>query len=414
MLIFLGGNMKNKKIKIFLIALSIAILIVISSIIGVKVYNKWRIANAKIIVELEENLEVEVFSDKKLSDFLKSINGNLIDDFKINTETIGTKPINFKYINEEEIEVPYSFNIKVVDKTPPLIFSSKSFSVTQGYTGNLAKELFCGDNYDDVPKCEITGDIDYNTPGTYPVTYIGTDASGNTSTNSFNLIVKPKPTTSGATSPSSVTKTQAFSDIVAKYKTENTQIGLDVSHWQGDIDFQKVKESGVEFVFIRVGTQRGIGGEYYVDKKFEQNIKGFQSVGIPVGIYFYSYANSISNAKKEARWVIDQLKPYKIDLPVAFDWENWSFYQEFNKSFYNLTEIANTYLSTLEKAGYQGMLYSSKNYLENVWFETKYPTWLAHYTSETNYQGDYKVWQLCSNGKVPGIYGSVDVNIMYN
>ena len=406
--------MEKNKIKVFIILLIISIIIVITTIFGIKYYEKWRIANAKIIVVLEDNLELEVFNDAKLSDFLKSINGTLIDDFKINTTTIGQKTINFKYINEEDIEVSYGFNINVVDKTPPIIFSSTSFSVTEGYTGNLAKELFCGDNYDDFPKCELTGTYDYNTPGNYQVTFTGTDSSNNISINNFTLTVKPKKTTSQTPSTTTPAKTQNFADLYAKYKTENTKIGLDVSHWQGDIDFQKVKDAGVGFVFIRVGTQKGIGGEYYLDKKFEQNINGFQNVGIPVGIYFYSYANSINSAKKEARWIVEQLKPYKIDLPVAFDWENWSFYQEFNKSFYNLTEMANTYLQVLEKAGYKGMLYSSKNYLEKVWFKTKYPVWLAHYTEQTSYQGEYKVWQLCSNGRIPGIYGNVDVNVMYN
>lgn len=404
--------MRNKKLKVILIVLIITIVLVIGTIFGLKYYEKWRIANAEIIVVLEDNLEVEVFTEAKLSDFLKSINGTLIDDFKINTTTIGQKPINFKYINDDDIEVSYSFNVNVVDKTPPIIFSSTAFSVTEGYNGNLSKELFCGDNYDDTPKCELTGSYNFNTPGTYAVTFTGTDSSNNISINNFTLTVKAKTPSSSTTQTPA--KTQNFSDLVAKYKTENTKLGLDVSHWQGNIDFQKVKDAGVEFVFIRVGTQKGIGGEYYVDKKFEQNIKGFQSVGIPVGIYFYSYANSISAAKTEARWVVEQLKPYKIDLPVAFDWENWSFYQEFNKSFYNLTEMANAYLKVIEDAGYQGMLYSSKNYLEKVWFKTKYPVWLAHYTEETSYQGEYKVWQLCSNGRVPGIYGNVDVNVMYN
>ena len=99
---------------------------------------------------------------------------------------------------------------------------------------------------------------------------------------------------------------------------------------------------------------------------------------------------------------------------MVFDWENWSFYQEFNLSFYSISEIAKTYLNEMEKAGYEGMLYSSKYYLENVWFKQKYPVWLAHYTTKTNYQGEYKVWQMCSNGRVDGIYGDVDINIMYN
>ena len=77
--------------------------------------------------------------------------------------------------------------------------------------------------------------------------------------------------------------------------------------------------------------------------------------------------------------------------------------------------MANTFLSVIEKANYKGMLYSSKSYLENIWYKTKYDTWLAHYTENTDYEGKYKVWQLCNNGIVPGIDDNmVDINIMYN
>lgn len=396
----------RKKVIIIIVIILLLVLLAIATIF---LYNNWRIANAKIFVSLEDNLQVEVFTKSKLSDFIKSINGKFIDDFTINTTTIGTKPIKFNYINDDNIEVSYSFNVEVVDKTPPMLFLSTSLSVNKGYTGNLNKELFCGDNYDDNPKCEIVGEYDVNTPGIYSVKFVGIDASDNISETAFNLIVKENQENKS----SSPQIYQNFSDIVIKHKTEKTKIGLDVSKWQGNINFQAVKDAGVEFVFIRIGTQKGIGGEYILDPKFEQNIKGFQNVGTPVGVYFYSYANSNEAAKKESEWVIKQLKEYKLELPVVFDWENWSFYQEFNKSFYNLTQMANVYLSTIEKAGYKAMLYSSKNYLEKVWFETKYPIWLAHYTEKTTYAKDYYVWQLCNNGKVNGITGAVDINVMY-
>ena len=395
--------------KKIIIITSIIIGIILLTVLGINIYNKWRIANAKILVELVDTLEVEVFQEAKLSDFIKSINGKIEDDFIINTTKIGKKAINFKYINDDKIEVSYSFEVEVVDITPPVIFSSNQLTVNKGYNGNLEKELFCGDNYDDKPICKITGEYDSNTPGTYPLVFTGTDSSGNISETSFNLIVKtPSPST-----PTPKTTT-LFTDIVLKHKTENTKIGLDVSKWQGDINFQKVKDAGVEFVFIRVGTQKGIKGEYVIDPKFEQNIKGFQSVGIPVGIYFYTYASSLKEAEQDAKWVLKQIKPYKIDLPVVYDWENWSFYQEFNKSFYNLTQMANKYMSVVEKAGYKAMLYSSKNYLEKAWLPTKYPVWLAHYTETTTYEGNYYVWQLCSNGRVDGINTDVDINVMYN
>ena len=396
-----------KKRYILLIVFISCLLLGFGIFFGIRFYNKWRIENAVIDVKLNNNLDVEVYSEAVVSDFIKSINGKIIDDYLINTKELGKKEITFKFINDDDIEVKYSFNVKVVDSTKPWIFSSSSFSINKGYTGNLEEELFCGDNYDNDPSCTLTGYYDYNTVGSYPLTFTGVDSSGNTSITNFNLIVKNK---SNSTNSSSYIN---YSDVVLKHKNENTMIGLDVSRWQGDINFQAVKDAGVEFVFVRVGSQRGVGGEYYIDPKFHQNIKGFNEVGIPVGIYFYSYADSIKSAKTEAKWVVEQLKGYKVDLPVVFDWENWSFFQEFGVSFYNLTEIAKSYLNVIEEAGYEGMLYSSKNYLENVWYKTKYPVWLAHYTDKTNYEGEYKVWQLCANGRVSGINGNVDINVMY-
>ena len=396
-----------KKRYIILIVFVSCLLLGFGIFFGIRFYNKWRIENAVIDVKLNKNLDVEVYSEAVVSDFIKSINGKIIDDYLINTKELGKKEITFKFINDDDIEVKYSFNVNVVDSTKPWIFSSSSFSINKGYTGNLEEELFCGDNYDNDPSCTLTGYYDYNTVGSYPLTFTGVDSSGNTSITNFNLIVKNK---SNSTNSSSYIN---YSDVVLKHKNENTMIGLDVSRWQGDINFQAVKDAGVEFVFVRVGSQRGVGGEYYIDPKFHQNIKGFNEVGIPVGIYFYSYADSIKSAKTEAKWVVEQLKGYKVDLPVVFDWENWSFFQEFGVSFYNLTEIAKSYLNVIEDAGYEGMLYSSKNYLENVWYKTKYPVWLAHYTDKTNYDGEYKVWQLCANGRVSGINGNVDINVMY-
>ena len=396
-----------KKRYIILIVFVSCLVLGLGFFFGIRFYNKWRIENAVIDVKLKDNLDVEVYSEAVVSDFIKSINGKIIDDYLINTKELGKKEIKFKFINDDDIEVKYSFNVNVVDTTKPWIFSSTSFSINKGYTGNLEEELFCGDNYDNDPSCTLTGYYDYNTVGSYPLTFTGVDSSGNTSITKFNLVVKNKGNSSSGSSYIN------YSDVVSKHKNENTMIGLDVSRWQGDINFQAVKDAGVEFVFVRVGSQRGVGGEYYIDPKFHQNIKGFNEVGIPVGIYFYSYADSVKSAKAEAKWVVEQLKGYKVDLPVVFDWENWSFFQEFGVSFYNLTEIAKSYLKVVETAGYEGMLYSSKNYLENVWYKTKYPVWLAHYTEKTTYEGEYKVWQLCANGRVSGINGNVDINVMY-
>lgn len=398
-------NLKNKKIIISSLIVIIGILLI------AVMYHYYRIFTAKIIVVIRKDKKVEVYEKVYLSDLIKSINGKIENDFLIDTTRTGKKDIEFSFINDDNIKVNYTFTVNIEDKTPPIIGVPSSYSVLKGYDGDLSKEFFCGDNYDSSPKCIIEGEYDINTPGTYKLTYKATDKDKNEISQKFILNVKEKKQQS--TNNNSKVESVDFQDIKNKHKTRKTKIGIDVSKWQGDIDFAKVKEQGVEFAMIRVGSEDA-NSNFFVDPKFEQNIKGFNEVGIPVGVYYYSYADSVKKARKEAKWVISQIRKYEIDLPVVFDWENWSNYQEYGLSFYGLTEVANEFLNTIKKAGYKGMLYSSKYYLENVWYKTNNKVWLAHYTKETDYQGNYYLWQLCSNGKVKGIDDNlVDINIMY-
>ena len=403
--------MKNV-IKLLSIVLIIGLLITII-LFAYEKYRDYveqeRIKNAIIKVDLKENLELEFNSEVKLSDLIESINGELIDNPIIDTSVVGTKDVTFKYINEEDIKVPYSFKVQIVDKVPPVIWLSDSYSVNVGYNKNLEEAIMCGDNYDDNPKCYITGSYDTNKIGSYKLTYNALDNSGNTTKKDFVLKV------TNPTKSNNNTTTIPFKSLYNEYKKDNTKIGIDVSKWQGDIDFQKVKDEGVEFVFIKLGGQNGIGGEYYLDPKFERNIEGFKSVDIPVGLYFYSYANNQEQAKKDALWVINNIKGKKIDLPIAFDWENWGSYNKFHMSFNTLTKSAETFVNTLGMYGYKGMLYGSKNYLEKIWLKNDLTTWVAHYTTKTDYQKEYKCWQRTSSAKISGItVNTVDVDICYD
>ena len=411
--------MKKKKILIILF-----LFIIVITIIGLTVYiplykeykakkeEELRIANATIIVELKEDLTAAFYSDIKVSDFIENINGELIEDFQIDTTNLGEKVVKFKYVNDEDITIPYKYIINIVDNVPPSIWLSENMYLNVGATDNLLANITCVDNLDDDPYCEIIGEYDLNAIGNYPLTIKATDASGNETIQDFTLHIKEP---SGNSSSSKSTSTpDYFSDIVAAYKTaDNIKVGIDVSSWQGDIDFEQVKNDGCEFAFIRVGSTRGIDGEYFEDSKFQRNIEGFTSVGIPVGIYFYSYAKTKEAAINDAKWVIEHLDGYKIDLGVAYDFESWSFYNEYHQSFYTTTMNAKAFLDTLKDAGYTGINYSSKRYLETVWYPLEYDTWLAHYTKQTTYAGKYKYWQLTSTGKIDGIKGYVDIDLMY-
>ena len=396
----------KKKIIIILIVLVFLVL----SFFGIKrlIWN-YKVAHAKKIVELATN-QVPVYqSNIRIRSLIKEINGKLTTNPKIKTDKIGKQTIKFNYTTDEGYPVSYEVEIEVIDITPPKIFQLKSKTVYTGYDGDLAKSLFCGDNYDPNPKCTIEGEYDVNTPGVYDLKFIGEDQSGNKSTNSFSLTVKDKPKSTGGGGNSSYT---SFAEVKEKYKAENTKFGIDVSHWQGDINFKKVKEAGVEFVYIRVGRGDGIGKDYVLDDKFERNIKGFNEVGIPVGVYFYSNANSSKDAEREAKWIMKQIKNYKVDLEVVYDWENWGNFQDYDLSFYGLKDSYQKFNKTLKEKGYKGMLYGSKSYLESVW-DNPVEVWVAHYTEQTNYMGKINVWQLCDDGKVDGINGYVDLDIRY-
>ena len=147
---------------------------------------------------------------------------------------------------------------------------------------------------------------------------------------------------------------------------------------------------------------------------YDKEEKILKIPGIPVGIYFYSHANSRKDAINEAKWIMNKIRNYNVSLEIVFDWENWDSFQEYNLSFYKLTDAANAFVKKVEKNGYKGMVYSSKNYLENIWLKLDSRIWLAHYTNETNYQGKYRVWQICNDGIVDGISDNqVDINIRY-
>ena len=287
------------KIKLIIVGIVIIIITPFGSMIGYNKYIAYKIEHAEKIVVLNKD-KIDVFEEITLKDLIKEINGNLLDNKVIDTTRTGKFKLNFNYRQtEENLTIPYTIEYEVVDNVTPIISMINSKTVTVGTT-DIESSLFCGDNYDSKPNCFIEGEYDLNTVGEYKLTYVGIDSSENEVRKDFTLYVNPK-TTSSENSTAAQKTTTNFNDIVKNYKTENTKIGIDVSHWQGNIDFQKVKDAGVEFVYIRIGRGNGIGKEFVLDSKFKQNIEGFNKVGIPVGLYFYTYAASSKDAIKEAK-----------------------------------------------------------------------------------------------------------------
>lgn len=208
-----------------------------------------------------------------------------------------------------------------------------------------------------------------------------------------------------------------YYDMTINILTEERQVlrkGIDVSYAQGDIDWKKVADSGVEFAIIRAGRGRaGSSNTMKEDDYFRQNIKGAQENGIDVGVYFYSYATSVSEAKEEARFLLKIIDGYKIQYPVILDME-----EEFQSGIgtKKLTKMIEAFFEVLMEEKYFPMFYSYKTWLENNLDMTildKYAIWLAQVGDEVTYDGGYYIWQYSFKGKVDGIATDVDLDYSY-
>lgn len=355
------------------------------------------------------NEDIEVFDEVYLSDIVSDTNVKL-EDYKLNTDVIGVKEIEFYYTFDDKKYV-YKTTINVVDTVKPKIFGSSSRTVEVGYEGNLCNNYTYGDNYDGQPECSVVGEYDFNTVGRYDIEIVVTDVSGN-STNynvTLNVVDEIRNNNNGG---GGTTSRLQFSDALERYGNENVELGIDVSEWQGDVDYEAVKEAGATFVMMRVGVVLDSGEEPALDGQFLDNIKSAKEAGLKVGVYLYSKALSSEEAIEEAHWVLKQLDGESLDLPIVFDWEIWGNWNSYHMSFHDLNLMAHSFIETVEDEGYEGMLYGSKFYLENFWEDGEFENiWLAHYASNTSYEG-YMMWQFSNVGRINGIYGDVDLNVM--
>ena len=215
-----------------------------------------------------------------------------------------------------------------------------------------------------------------------------------------------------------------FAEVQAKKGLQN---GIDVSKWQGKIDWQKVKNAGIDFAIIRIGY-RAENGQLNRDGNADYNIQQAQKVGILVGVYFFSTAINQNEAIEEAQWTVSAIKGYSISYPVVYDCEG---FKNSDSRMYNLTaeqrtQNALSFLDTVKKSGYEGMFYGSKSDLTNnsafniSEIEAKYKIWVAQYknppypqSQKPDYNGSYDMWQYTNKGIVSGVEGNCDMVVSY-
>lgn len=207
--------------------------------------------------------------------------------------------------------------------------------------------------------------------------------------------------------------------MIYKDDKYSSRLGVDVSHHQGKIDWEKVKEDGYEFAIIRIGY-RGYGteGTLNLDNRFHENIKDAQRAGLDVGVYFFAQAINEEEALEEAEFVLKHLKGYELDLPVAYDPES-ILYDEARTDDVTgeqFTKNAKVFCKRIRKAGYEPMIYSNmlwEAYELDLKKLSDYPIWYADYEPLPQTPYDFVMWQYTSSGTVDGIKGRVDLNIQF-
>lgn len=353
---------------------------------------------------------VEVYDEIKLSDFITEKNVELKD---------GNAMIDTSDTGVFEVEIPYIYNggeftqklqYSVVDTTEPVILNTGwTPDHKVGTNFDLNDYVGFADNFDSSPVLTYTGEIDPNKVGSYPLTATVTDSSGNSSTwdVTINVVENVPP-------PVDDNPRVNYSDFISRYDDGQVRFGIDVSAWQTDVDYNAVRDAGCSFVMIRIGYYYS---EVTMDDYFRANLENATAAGLDVGLYFYTTDNTIDGAREHARWIAEQLDGRKLDLPVAFDWEEFANFQKYGMSIHDLNEVYLAFADEIENCGYSAMLYSSKNFLNNFWTErtkASHPVWLAHFVDETNYDGEYAMWQASAYGHIPGIRGDVDMDIIYS
>lgn len=194
-------------------------------------------------------------------------------------------------------------------------------------------------------------------------------------------------------------------------------LGIDVSYWQGEIDWQQVRDAGVEYVMLRIGQRGSEQGLIVEDQMARQYYQGASAVGLKIGGYFFSQAISVDEAVEEAEFVLEIIEGWELEMPVVYDWEHYSdTARTANMDPRTLTDCTIAFCDTVMAAGYTPMVYFNKQqarelvYLEEL---TDYKFWLAMYDTSMTYENRIDMWQYTCTGAVPGITGNVDLNLYF-
>ena len=296
------------------------------------------------------------------------------------------------------------------DQRAPIFFAfTANPKIKVGSTFDIHKYIGYGDDVDRDVELTVSGEVDTSKEGTYNLKVTLRDDAGRSISKDMKVQVMKTLPSGGSSGGGSK---EAFSDFISKYKTDETSVGIDISRWQETVDFEKVKNAGCEFVYMRLGGFDN--GEHYTDRYFANNLAGAKAAGLKIGVYWHSEECNADQVKASVNYLMDVLGGEHLDFPIIYDWEDYKNFEQYGMNLHDLNDCLTAFEEEIESRGYTACLYGSKNAIENYWTkQRRHPIWLAHYTSATSYSGEYFMWQHSSTGRIDGINGDVDLDVLY-
>lgn len=209
----------------------------------------------------------------------------------------------------------------------------------------------------------------------------------------------------------------AFKEDYLACLTAPSVLGIDVSEWQKTVDWQQAKAVGVEFVMLRAGWRGSEQGLLFEDTLAQSHYAGAKATGLKVGAYFFSQAISEEEAVEEAKFLLDIIKNWQVEMPIVYDWEHISdTYRTDAVDVRLLTDCTKAFCETVAKAGYKPMVYfNTRQSFDRLYLNelTDYKFWLAQYDDALDYPYRVDMWQYTETGSVPGVEGNVDINLYF-
>lgn len=400
----MGNDNTQKKIIFYLIGIVVMIGLFLFIIKGVKDMFSDQLSDSTTTenTETDNDLAAQIAADRAT----------------VSTTEMATEPTTEQKKTVEEFVEETTQELKVEDDVaaPVFLVLPDTVSIKKGNPFYILDYVGYADDVDKLPELETEGEVDTSNTGSYPLTLKLTDKAGHTTTGKMVVNVIEQSSSSGnnedAGNDTSGKPKEDFATFVTNYKNDNTSLGIDVSRWQEDVDYTKVKEAGCDFVIIRIGGFDD--GSQYTDKFYKNNITYAKEAGLKVGIYWHAEENSAEQVKENVDYMMKVLDGEELDFPIAYDWEDFSHFPKYAMNLHDINHCFETFCNAVRSYGYDACLYSSRNFLEKVWTnENQHPVWLANYTSTTGYSGDYYMWQHSNTGSVPGVMGDVDLNVLY-